>query len=63
MSDIKEKGKIYKAIVKADKRQIEMYKLTTGGFNIYLGDNMNQTTVAAGTHMEQFKEEELTFID
>lgn len=52
-----------KAKVKATGKEICVYKLKSGGWNIFLGDEISLPKVANNEHTQQFKDDELEFLD
>lgn len=57
-------NKILKAKVKSSVQQnvIEVYKLSDGRYNIYLGDKISAAAVEKGEHMKIYSESELEFV-
>ncbi len=59
---------VYSATVKADGRTVKVYKIKDKDpdgktrYNIYFGDEISLEKVYAGSHNEQFTEDELTGI-
>jgi len=49
------------ATVKKDGRKVKVYKLNTGKWNIYFGDDITLAKVYNNEHSEQFDESELKF--
>lgn len=55
-------NKVLKAKVKKDGREIQVYKLASGGYNIYLGDKLNLEKIEKKEHLETFTADELIII-
>lgn len=49
------------AKVKKDGRKIQVYKLKSGGWHIFLGEKLTMAAVEANKHSETFTEDELIF--
>lgn len=54
-------NEVKSATVKADGRKVNVYKLKSGKYNIFLGDDISLAKVTNQEHTEQFEETELTF--
>lgn len=52
---------VLSATVKKDGRKINVYKLTNGKYNIFLGEKLNMAKVEQKEHMETFEADELNF--
>lgn len=53
---------ILKAKVKKDGREIQVYKLTDGRYNRFLGDSISEEKVVKKEHEETFNADQLEFI-
>ncbi len=49
------------ATVKKDGRKVKVYKLKSGGWNIFFGDDISLTKIDNKEHQETFKDDELVF--
>ena len=55
-------NKTKKAKVKGTNRIIDVYKLKSGGWCIFLGDKLTMAAVEAQQHQETFTDDQLEFI-
>jgi hypothetical protein len=51
-----------KAFVKSTGKMIQVYRLNSGGYNRFLGENISVTSLDAKEHLQKFTDEELEII-